>query len=196
MSLASITLILFLIMDPLGNVAYFIEVLSHIPPQQQKWVIIREMFIALGVMILFYIIGDLILDFLEVSDASVSLTSGTILFLVAIKIIFPNSRNSRLQARADSEPFIVPLAIPLIAGPAMLATILLFSHKFGPLVVIPILIAWFLASMVLIFSRYLMKALGRNGLIAIERLMGMILILLAIQRFLEGINYFVEALNG
>ena len=167
--------------------------LSHIPHKQQRWVILREMLIALGVMVFFYVIGDLLLDFLEVSDASVSLTSGTILFLVAIKIIFPNSRTSRARMHGDFEPFIVPLAIPLIAGPAMLATVMLFSHKFGPQVLIPILIAWFLASMVLVMSRHLMKTLGRNGLMAIERLMGMILILLAIQRFLEGINLFMTS---
>jgi len=192
MSLVSLTLILFLIMDPLGNVAYFIEVLNHIPPKQQRWVIIREMFIALGVMILFYFLGDFILDFLEVSDASVSLTAGTILFLVAIKIIFPNSRNSRLQSRGDEEPFVVPLSIPLIAGPAMLATVMFYSHLIGTSVIIPIFIAWFLASMVLVMSPLLMKTLGRNGLMAIERLMGMVLILLAIQRFLEGIHLFAQ----
>jgi len=190
MSLISLTLILFLIMDPLGNVAYFNEVLNHIPSRQQRWVIIREMLIALAIMILFYILGDLILDFLEVSDASVSLTSGTILFLVAIKIIFPSSRYSRVQSHGDSEPFIVPLAIPLIAGPAMLATIMLYSHLMGSSVLVPILVAWFAASMVLILSPVLMKTLGKNGLMAIERLMGMILILLAIQRFLEGIHLF------
>lgn len=190
MSLVSLTLILFLIMDPLGNVAYFIEVLNHIPPKKQRWVIVREMLIALGVMIFFYFLGDLILDFLEVSDASVSLTSGTILFLVAIKIIFPSSRYSRVQSHGDSEPFIVPLAIPLIAGPAMLATIMLYSHLLGAVVMVPILIAWFAASMVLVMSPFLIKTLGRNGLMAIERLMGMILILLAIQRFLEGIHLF------
>jgi len=194
MSIVSLTLIFFLIMDPLGNVAYFIEVLSHIPPKQQRWVIVREMLIALAVMGLFYFLGDLILDFLEVSNASVSLTSGTILFLVAIKIIFPSSRYSRVQSHGDTEPFIVPLAIPLIAGPAMLATIMLYSHLLGASVLIPILVAWLAASTVLISSPFLMKTLGKNGLMAIERLMGMILILLAIQRFLEGIGIFTADL--
>jgi multiple antibiotic resistance protein len=192
MSLISITLILFLIMDPLGNVAYFINVLSHIPPKQQRWVIVREMFIALGVIVAFYFIGDLILDFLQVSDSAVSLTSGVILFLVSIKIIFPNSKNSRLQAHFDTEPFIVPLAIPLIAGPALLATVMLFAHSQGGIVLGAIIIAWLLASLVLVSSPFLMRYLGRNGLLAIEKLMGMILILLAIQRFMEGITLFME----
>lgn len=196
MTLASMTLIFFLIMDPLGNVAYFIEVLNHIPQKQQKWIIIREMLIALGVMIFFYLLGDIIFDFLELSDASVSLTSGVILFLVAIKIIFPTSKSTRIPPQADREPYIVPLAIPLIAGPAMLATVLFFAHKYGVEVMGAIVIAWFLASMVLVFSKQLMKSCGRNGLLAIERLMGMILILLAIQRFLEGINSFMLSFHG
>ncbi len=192
MSLISIVLILFLIMDPLGNVAYFINILSHIPPKEQKWVIAREMLIALGVMIAFYFIGDWILDFLRVSDSAVSLTSGIILFLVSIKIIFPAPKSFRLQAHVETEPFIVPLAIPLIAGPALLATIMLFSHMQGGVVLWAILIGWILASAVLVSSPFLMRSLGRNGLIAIERLTGMILILLAIQRFMEGISLFLE----
>ncbi len=192
MSLISIILILFLIMDPLGNVAYFINILSHIPPKEQKWVIAREMLIALGVMVAFYFIGDWILDFLRVSDSAVSLTSGIILFLVSIKIIFPAPKSFRFQAHIETEPFIVPLAIPLIAGPALLATIMLFSHMQGGIVLWAILIGWILASAVLVSSRVLMRTLGRNGLMAIERLMGMILILLAIQRFMEGITLFLE----
>lgn len=192
MSFVSLTLIFFLIMDPLGNVAYFIEVVDHIPKKQQRFIIAREMLIALGVMIFFYFLGDLILNFLEVSDPAVSLTSGTILFLVAIKIIFPSSKTSRIPSTPSGDPFIVPLAIPMVAGPALLATVMLFSHTIGAFVLVPLIISWLLASTILTFSHLLMNSLGRNGLLAIERIMGMVLILLAIQRFLEGIQLFAS----
>ncbi|MCB1149172.1 MAG: antibiotic transporter, partial [Chlamydiia bacterium] len=90
----------------------------------------------------------------------------------------------------------VPLAIPLTAGPALLATIMLFAHQEGPVVLIAIVVAWALALGVLAPSKYLLKALGKNGLMAIERLMGMVLILLSIQRLLEGVRLYTSTVHG
>ncbi len=196
LSLVSMCVIFFLIMDPLGNVAYFLSVLESVPHSQQRFVVVREMFIALGVMIFFYLIGDWILDTLSVSDATVSITSGVILFLAAIKVLFPKPKINRLSAHRDLDPFIVPLAIPLIAGPALLATIMLFSHQFGVMTFLAILIAWTIASLVLVSSKFLLRTLGKNGLMAIEKVMGMILILLSIQRFLEGVQQMISQVQG
>jgi multiple antibiotic resistance protein len=194
MTLLSIVAIFFLTMDPFGNVAYFQDVLDHIPEKKRPLVIVRELLIALLAMLAFYFVGDVIIDTLGVSDASVSLTSGIILFLVAVKILFPTSDVKRVHGHINETPFIVPLAIPLTAGPALLATIMLFSHQYGPIVLLGIFIAWALALLVLVPSKYLLKGLGKNGLMAIERLMGMVLILLAIQRLLEGVRFYTETL--
>lgn len=192
MSLLSISLILFLIMDPVGNITCFLNLMKEIDPKRQRWVTFREMMIALFAMFAFYFIGDFLLDLLQVSETTVRLSSGTILFLVAVRILFPGASSLRANLQMSGEPFIVPLAIPLIAGPSLLATIMLYAHlDHLQAVLIPaILIAWFCAICVLLLSSHLQRILGNNGLMACERLMGMILVLLAIQRFLEGIVLF------
>lgn len=191
MDLVSVTVILFLIMDPLGNVAIFLKMLKELDKRKQRWVIFREMLIALGVILFFYFIGDSLLHLLEVDDVSVRLASGIVLFLVAIKILFPSTPSMR-ESLQMKDPFLVPMAIPMIAGPSMLATVMLFSHldDLNAILLPAILISWFLASGVLLLSPYLQKFLGTNGLLAVERLMGMVLVMLAIQRFMEGIHLF------
>lgn len=193
MNLLSISLILFLIMDPVGNVSVFLNLMKEVDKKRRNWVIFREMLIALGIMIFFYFIGDLILDLLKVSETTVNLSSGTILFLAAIKILFPGSKGLRDNLQMKGEPFIVPLAIPLIAGPSLLATIMLFAHSDIIHYVFPaMLIAWVASTLVLWGAPFLQKVIGTNGLMAAEKLMGMILVMLAIQRFLEGIQLFYD----
>lgn len=192
-TLFSMTLILFLIIDPLGNIAAFERCLSSLKPKKKRAVVIRELLIALAAMIIFYLIGDFLLDVLMISESTVRLSAGTILFLVAIKILFPSSSSIRANVKAEKEPFMVPLAIPLIAGPSLLATIMIFSHvdPLAPILLSAIVLAWFAAFILLFFSSQIYSFLGENGLIACERLTGMILVLLAIQRFLEGIELFI-----
>lgn len=192
MSLLSVTLILFLIMDPLGNISSFLSLVKGMDPNRLWKVVLREMLIALFFMYLFAFLGDLLLDVLKVSEITVRISSALILFLTAIKIIFPSTDSLRANL-TPGEPFIVPLAIPLIAGPSLLATIMLFAHMEPNIGVLfaSITIAWLCAMLILLGSRFLEKHLGSNGLIACERLMGMLLVMLAIQRFMEGIHKFV-----
>lgn len=195
MSLLSIVLILFFIMDPFGNISAFLNMLSGLPLRRQKIVIFREMTIALVAMVLFYFIGEFLLQVLEVSEVTVRLASGVILFLFAIKILFPGVTGVRYNLKPSSgEPLVVPLAIPLIASPSLLATIMLYAHldTLQPILLLAIFIAWFFACLILLFGDILKRVIGDNGLIASERLMGMILVLLGIQRFLEGIQLFVQ----
>lgn len=191
MTLINLAIILFLIMDPLGNITSFLTLMRDIPPQRQRYIIIREMLIALAAMVAFNYLGEFIFDILNVSEPALRLASGVILFLVAIKILFPSIDSLRANLPAG-EPFVTPLAIPLIAGPSLLATIMLFAHiepsqlnMMGA-----ILLAWGGAVVVLLFGSRLKDILGTNGLMACERLMGMILVMLAIQRFLEGVQQF------
>lgn len=194
MSLIYLTVVLFLIMDPVGNITSFLSVLKGIPSQKRRKIIIREMLVALAVMILFNFFGEFIFHTINVSETTLRLTSGVILFLVAIKILFPSVDSPRSNL-PSGEPFVTPLAIPLIAGPSLLATIMLFAHLVPSYfdMLGAILLAWSMAVIVLLFGARLQRILTSNGLMACERLMGMVLILLAIQRFLEGIQQFVKA---
>jgi len=192
LSLLSITVALFIIMDPFGNIPTYLMITKELTPQRRRLVLAREMSIAFILMLLFNFIGEYIFKILELSDITVKLSSGLVLFLTAIKILFPtpNSMRSNLPG---GEPFIIPLAVPLIAGPSLLATIMLYAHMETSisLMLSAIAIAWVTASLVLLAAPFFQKLLGSNGLTALERLMAMILVMLAIQRFLEGIQQFV-----
>lgn len=196
MTLFSIALILFLIMDPVGNVGSYLQMVNDLPVKRRKWIVLREMLIALAFMILFNYIGEFIFYLLGLSETTVRLSSGVILFLVAVKILFP-AHDSLRSNLPKGEPFIIPLAIPLIAGPSLLATIMLFARlEPSQLVMLgAIVIAWLVAVGVLLLAEPLQRILGNNGLLACERLMGMVLVLLAVQRFLEGIILFYQS-NG
>jgi MarC family membrane protein len=179
-------------MDAIGNIPIFISLLKKLPAKRQRFIILRELTIALITMLLFYFSGNFFLSSLGISDQTVSISGGIILMLIALKMIFPSQQEST-QGPLDTEPFIVPLAIPLIAGPAILATVMIYSRQ-GIVVhhaVISICIAWALSTLILILAPSLQKVLGQRGIDALERLMGLILMLLAIQMFLNGVSGFV-----
>lgn len=195
MTFFSITLALFLIMDPFGNISTYLKLLEQIPPERKKSYVLREMVIAFILMVGVFIFSDFFFWFLQISDITVRLTSGLVLFLFALKVLFVTPTSPRRQLPPPGEePFIIPLAVPLICGPALLATILLFSHlstdhwmMFGA-----ISLSWLAAIAVLWAGPFFHRLLGDNGLQAVEKLMGMILILLAIQRFMDGVRTFLE----
>jgi multiple antibiotic resistance protein len=186
-AILSLALTLFFIMDPLGNLKSFIHYLEGLHPKRQKQIIIREMLIALVTMIAFDFLGDYFFSLLEISRITAYLCSGLILFLVAIKILFPKSETDDDKPRG--EPFLVPLAIPMIAGPAVLATIMLYAvTEAEPWVtLVAICIAWVASCVILLLARPLLKLVGAAGLTVFERLMGMVLVLMAVQRILQGI---------
>lgn len=195
LSFISIIVVLFIIMDPVGNIPAYLNLVKGIDAGRQRYIVCREMLIALALMILFNYIGEFIFSLLDISDITVRLSSGVILFLTALRILFPAS-NSLRSNLPSGEPFITPLAVPLIAGPSLLATIMLFAHLEAsqPLMLGAIIIAWLFALIVLLLAPLLKRYLGTNGLSAAERLMAMILVMLSIQRFLEGVQEFYNKL--
>ena len=195
MEMFSIAFALFLLMDPIGNVPIFISILKDIDPIRQRKIIFRELIIALVIIILFYFLGDALLGFLNVSMPTILISGGIILFLIALKMIFPGKRDPDVEIPQDKEPFIVPLATPLVAGPAVLAAVILYSgqHKSDlKLPLFSIVIAWAASTLILLSSSLWKKLLGWRGLVALERLMGLILTLIAVQMFLEGVYMFME----
>lgn len=196
LSLFSLTIILFFIMDPIGNIASYLTLMKNVPVKKRKWILLREMAIACAAMIIFNYLGEYIFSLLAISEVTVRLASGVILFLIAIKILFPTSDSLRSNL-PSGEPFIVPLAIPLVAGPSLLATIMLFARleSTGFVMLGAILISTLATVLVFLAAPLLFRFLGNNGLLALEKLTGMILVLLGIQRFAEGIKQFVSNLG-
>lgn len=174
-------------MDPLGNVPLFLSLMKDIRPKRQRFIICRELLIALAIIVSFYFIGDTLLKVLHLSEHTIMISGGIILFLIAIKMIFPTKAEYEAHAQ-HKEPFIVPLAVPLVAGPAVLAAVIIYSREnIRPLAtLLAILIAWFASLLLLLSSQLLQKVLGSKGLTACERLMGLLLTLIAVQMFLEG----------
>ncbi len=192
MTLYSAAITLLLVMDPLGNIPVFLSVLNSVEPKDRKRIILRESFFALLILIAFLFYGKYILEGMHISDPALSISGGIILFLIAIKMIFPGEEHER-RPKHLGEPFIVPLATPLVAGPSTMAMVMLLGNQ-SPnhiwLWALALFIAWFICTLILVFSDALRKLLGERGLTAIERLMGMILTTMAVQMFLTGIEQF------
>jgi multiple antibiotic resistance protein len=189
----SAAITLFLIMDPLGNLPVFMSVLKTIEPKRRKIVVARELLFSLIIMFTFLFSGQVVLDFLNVRQESVSIAGGIILFLIGLKMIFPQPGGVTGLASGE-EPFIVPLAIPMIAGPSVLAALILLANQDHSRMLdwsMALGAAWLASASILMLSSKIHRLLGERGLIAIERLMGMILIMISIQMLLDGIgNYY------
>jgi len=194
LNILSIAFTLFLLMDAIGNLPIFLALLKDISPKRQKFIIFRELTIALATIIIFAFIGDALLAGIGVSEETIMISGGIILFLIAIKMIFPSKKDSNHENVKEKEPFIVPLAIPLVAGPAVLAAVILYSQQQHFYILIPaIFIAWAISTVILISSAFLRKVLGPRGIVACERLMGLILTLIAVQMFLQGLSLFLQS---
>jgi len=192
MSLYSATITLALVMDPLGNIPVFLAVLNNVDPKRRKLLVLRETFIAFLILTAFLFFGKNILEGMSISEPALGIAGGIILFLIALRMIFPPDEEQKVS-KTTTEPFIVPLAVPLIAGPSTMAVVMLLANQ-APQHLGLCLLALFIASLfctaILVFADFLRKILGDRGITAIERLMGMILTTMAVQMFLTGISAF------
>jgi len=193
MTVLSATLLLLLVLDPIGNIPFFLTALNRVRPERRRWVMIRELLVALAALVVFLFAGTRILEVLRIEQPSLSVAGGIILFLIALKMTFPDGR-ARGDDDIEGEPFIVPLAIPFVAGPSALATVLLIMnqepHRW-PEWLTAVVAAWAVTGAVLFLSERLGRMLGQRGLIAIERLMGMVLTAIAVQMLMDGLRQFL-----
>jgi MarC family membrane protein len=195
MTLLSAAVLLFFVMDPLGNVPLFLAALRHVDPARSRTVIVRELVIALVVMVVFLFLGRPVLELLHVSPAALTAGGGFILLLIALRMIFPSSEHS-LREEANEEPFVVPLAVPYTAGPGLLATELLFMTREPnrwPVWLGAVGLAWLASAVILYYSSGLRTLLGDRGLIAVERLMGMLLVVVGVEMLMAGVAQYIRA---
>jgi multiple antibiotic resistance protein len=188
---------LFFVMDPLGNMPVFNAVLSRFSPQRRAQITARELVIALVILLVFLFAGTAILEFLGLSQPSLSIAGGVLLFIIALRMIFPHAAGE--VASEKDEPFIVPLAMPMVAGPSTIAILLLLSSTEPERIwewCTALVIAWAATTLLLTASPFLLRVLGSRGLRALERLMGMLLVLLATQMLLNGVREFVQSLDA
>ncbi len=193
MQMFSTALLLFLVMDPVGNIPPFLTVLKNVDPARQKKIIVRELTIALIVLVVFLFFGPFILKLLQIKGPALSIAGGIILFMIAIKMVFPVAEGPHTLKEGE-EPFIVPLAIPLIAGPSAIAMVLLLMTREPEKWLewlLALVFAWIVSGAILLASNKLSGLLGQKGLTAMERLMGMILTTVAVQMFITGLQQFL-----
>lgn len=194
MSTLSAGLLLFLIMDPLGNIPLFLSLLRNVAPERRRRVMVRELIIALVALFAFLLGGSYVLKALQLRPESISIGGGIVLFLIGVKMIFP-PREGIFGGTQGVEPFIVPLAIPGVAGPSAMAAVMLMTNSAPGRTVdwsIALFCAWLATALILLSSTYLFRLLGQSVLTALERLMGMLLIALSVQMFLDGVALYLR----
>ena len=192
MDIVSAIITLFLIMDPLGNIPLFLSALKSVAPERRQRVLVREIGIAYLVLVACLLLGSGVLRLLGLEQETLSVAGGIVLFLIAIRMIFPGEGTGHRDT-LEGEPFVVPLAVPLFAGPSTLAALLLLQRS-APGDTLPLLlaltVAWAASGAILLSSTFFYRVLRERGLIAMERLMGMLLVMLAVQMFLSGLKAF------
>ena len=195
--LISAVVLLFLVLDPLGNVPVVASLLKQVDPARRRRVVLRECALAYGILVAFMLFGRQFLDLMHLSEISMSIAGGVILFMIAIRMVF-KSPEGIFGDTLDHEPFIVPLAIPLIAGPSALATVMLMVSrepaKLG-LWIVALTAAMLLSALILSLGERIEKLLGKSGMEAVERLMGLILTAIAIEMLLGGLREFLLQLK-
>lgn len=194
MTVASAVVLFFLVMDPIGNVPFFLSALQGVAPERQGKVVARELVIAYVVMLGFLFTGQRLLAVLAISEPALTTAGGIILFLIALRMVFP-SHDRSLQEDVAGEPFIVPLAIPYVAGPSVLATELLLMSREPSRWAdwwLALTAAWVGTAAIVLAASRVRRWLGPRALLAVERLMGMILIAIAVQMLLTGIGKFLK----
>ncbi len=190
MSMWSAAAVLFFLMDPLGNIPVVLSVLKGFDAKKQRRIIIRELLMALVILVLFYFVGKPFLTFLNLKQEAVTISGGLILLIIGLRMIFPR-RDGVMGNTPGGEPFLVPIAIPLVAGPSVLAMLILMSQSAGSRTMEwlgAVFVAWMGAALILLAAPSILKILKERGLIAMERLMGMILVMLAVQMFINGVQ--------
>lgn len=185
---------MFLMADPLGNIPLFIAALKQVPARRRTFIILRECAIAALVLAVFAFVGKPFLDALGLSQAALSIGGGLIVLLMAIRMVFP-SKEGVFGESPSGEPFIVPLAVPALAGPSTLATVLVLVGS-GPGRIVEwlsvVVITMFLSAVILIFADRIQQIVGERTTAAFERLMGLILATMAVQMFLSGITSYIQ----
>lgn len=197
MTMMSAALLLFLVMDPIGNVPLFISALKNVPYERQNKILLRELFIALFLLIFFLFLGQSILRGLHITDPALTVSGGVVLFLIALRMVFPSSEGSAYEA-IDGEPFIVPLAMPYMVGPSAIATVVLLMSSEPERWLtwsLAVFLAWFGCSAMIMLASHFRRFLSGKILLAMERLMGMMLVTLSVQMLMSGLQQFIKTLG-
>jgi len=187
---ASATILLILITDPVGNIPIFANALRSVPPERRAWVILREVLIAFVLLLTFMFVGDGFLRLMNLSELSLQIGGGVILFLIALRMIFPQPGVADAPD-ALGEPLIVPLAIPALAGPSAMATVMLLVSQAPERRlewVAALSVTMLVCAVVLVLAERIQRVVGDRVVVAFERLMGLILVAISVEMLIRGLK--------
>jgi multiple antibiotic resistance protein len=188
----SIALLLFIVLDPFGNLVTLNTLLSASEPRRRRRIILRESVIALAILLVFVVAGGLILGALGLQSYTLGISGGIVLFMIALGMVFPARRV--IEEGALSDPLVVPIAMPLIAGPGAISMVMLLGQNTSVGAVIWALgVAWVPTTAILVVSTWLFRWLGPRGAQALERLMGILLVMLSVQMILDGVGAYLTS---
>ncbi len=194
--LFSASVLLLLVLDPFGNLPLVVSGLSQVPRQRRSPVVLRECLFAFMILLAFMAGGRTFMEWLQLSDVSLAIAGGIILFLISLRMVFPH--RDGIFGEIVGEPFLVPLAVPSIAGPSAIATVMLMASRDPAHLwtwVLALTIAMAITTIVLLAAPRLQSVLGERGIVAFERLMGLVLTAVAVQMLLNGVRAFLLELK-
>jgi|GEM_PF-6802 len=186
MEILSVAFSIFLVFNVIGNIPFFIAILKPYPEKRKNQILIRELLIALAVLLAFAFFGDGIMHFLGVSMGIIGIAGGILLFIIALTMIFPKHEST---AAPLHEPFIVPIAVPIMSGPGTITAVMIFSHQLASMrdLTLAIFLAWLPSAIIVLAASYIKYIVGDKGLVAFERFGGLLISLIAIQMITSGI---------
>jgi multiple antibiotic resistance protein len=186
-SFFTIVAAIFFVLNAVGQIPLFLAILAPFEHKRQLKIIVREMTIALVVLLLFTFFGDKILEVLGISRPIIGMAGGVLLFIISLGMIFPKP-TSAAEPKLTQEPMVIPLAIPVITGPGAITTVMLYAHETGSTVYVGLaaFCAWVPSLIILLTGSFIKRMLGEKGMIAVERLGGMLVCLIGIQMFTSG----------
>ena len=185
---------IFFVLNATGNVPLFLAMLARFDHKRQIRIIIRELLIALLILLLFTFFGDAILKLLGITRPIIAIAGGVLLFIISLTMIFPKTVAANEKKALTQEPMIIPLAIPIITGPGAITTVMLYVHQTGSVFLVAgaAFAAWVPSLIILLLGSYIKQILGEKGLVAIERLGGMLVCLIGIQMLASGVLLLVK----
>lgn len=183
------TLTLFFVMDALGTIPAYLGIIEKLPAKKRSWIVLRELFLSLGLLFLFFYIGGVLIRALGIYDQTVEVSGGILLFIIATRFIFLDT-SAAGEFWEEGTHVIVPIATPIIANPSMFAALMIFSTSAipNPTVLVALLIAWLISALIYVFALPIQRVFTNAGLMATQRLMGLVVALIAVQRILHGLS--------
>ena len=195
--LIQIAITFFIVSNPIGNSPTIVALIKDYPIAKQRMILLRECFFALMLAVFFLFLGETFLKSLQIQDYALTLSGGIILFILGLKMIFINRSEDNLTV-TKQDPFIVPIATPMLAGGGLLAMLMLYAkeEQNNLKVLLALLIAWVGVTTVLVLAPYMQLFLGKRGLSAMEQLMGMLLCMISMEMIVNGAGMFATVLKS